>query len=288
MKSFLFALIAAVSFTSMTAISPVQAEDKVVARVDGKDITEAQIDLADNDIGAELSNVPADQKRAVLLEFLIEHQLLANEAEKAKLAKGEEFEQRLAYYRRRAMRDAFFENGIRDQISIKAAEAIYKDQVKGVKPEIEVHARHILVKEEKEAKELVKELANGGDFIELAKKKSKGPSAANGGDLGYFTKGRMVKAFEEAAFPLKKGEISAPVKTKFGWHIIKVEDKRARPVPGFDDVKDRIMASLIQRKAQDVVAKLQKDGKIEVLDETLAKQREALRRGSFGGAQPRQ
>lgn len=262
----------------LAAPQPVFAEDKVIAKVGGKEITESNFTLAEQDLGPGLSGVPEEQKRVVLLEFLIEHQLLANAAEEAKMDKGPEFEQRLKYYRRRALRDAFFENGIRDQVSEQAAKTIYDDQVKAIKPETELHARHILVEKEDEAKAVVKELAGGADFAELAKKKSIGPSAQNGGDLGYFTKGRMVKPFEDAAFALKKGEISAPVKTKFGWHVIKVVDVRERPVPTFDDVKDRIMSSLIQRKAQDTVARLQKEGNIEVLDPDLAKQRDELRK----------
>lgn len=269
---------AAIIAAALALPATVKAEDKVIAKVDGKEITEAQLALAEQDLGQGISGVPENQKRLVLLEFLIEHQLLANAAEKEKYNQGEDFDRRMAYYTRRALRDAYFEKSIRDSVSEKAAKKIYDDQSKGLKPETEIRARHILLKKEDEAKAVVKELASGAKFEEVAKKKSTGPSAANGGDLGYFTKGRMVKPFEDAVFALKKGEVSAPVKTKFGWHVIKVEDVRTRPIPTFDDVKDRIMSSLIQTTAQDTVAKLHKNGKIEVFDEELAKQREQLRK----------
>ena len=109
-----------------------------------------------------------------------------------------------------------------------------------MKPEEEIHARHILVATEAEAKEIKERLKKGEDFATVAKEKSKDPSA-EGGDLGFFGRGQMLKPFEDAAFALKDGEISDPVQTQFGWHIIKVEEKRTRPLPTFDQVKDTII-----------------------------------------------
>ena len=114
---------------------------------------------------------------------------------------------------------------------------VYDDAVKQMGSEQEVHARHILVATEDEAKAIEAELKKGADFATLAKEKSKDPGAAEGGDLGYFTKDQMVPEFAEVAFKLDKGQISDPVKTQFGWHIIKVEDKRTKPTPTFDEVK---------------------------------------------------
>lgn len=277
MKSIVNACLVAVTLFLVSNSVAARAEDKVIATVGGKEIKQSHLDLAEKDLGPELSSVPPEQKNVILLEFLIEHQLLANAAEEKKLDSGDDFEERLAYYKRRAMRDIFFEKSIAGEVSEAAAKKIFDDQIKGVKPETEIKARHILVKEEATAKEIIKEIAGGADFVELAKKKSQGPSAPNGGDLGYFSKGRMVKAFETAAFSLKKGEVSAPVKTKFGWHVIKVEDIREQPLPDYADVKDRIMSSLIQRKAQEVVMKLHQEGKIEVLDKALAEKRAKMR-----------
>ncbi len=123
------------------------------------------------------------------------------------------------------------------QNTAKAAETepemhkVYDEAVKEMGTEQEVHARHILVETEEEAKAVEAELKDGADFAEEAKKKSKDPGAANGGDLGWFTKDQMVPEFSEAAFKLDKGQISDPIHTQFGWHIIKVEDKRAKPTP---------------------------------------------------------
>jgi peptidyl-prolyl cis-trans isomerase C len=148
----------------------------------------------------------------------------------------------------------------------QAMHKAYDDAAKQMGDELEVHARHILVEKEDEAKAIAADLKKGIDFAELAKQKSKDPGAADGGDLGYFTKEQMVPEFAEAAFKLDKGQISDPVKTQFGWHIIKVEDKRKRQLPEFDKVKDQL-ETFVQRKAQvEYVTKLRAEGKIERLD----------------------
>ena len=152
-------------------------------------------------------------------------------------------------------------------VTDEAMHKVYDEAVKTMSGEQEVHARHILVATEDEAKAIVAELKKGTDFAELAKQKSKDPgAAAEGGDLGYFGKDQMVPEFAEAAFKLNKGEVSEPVKTQFGWHIIKVEDKRTRAMPEFDKVKDQI-ATFVARKAQtDFIAHLRETAKIERLD----------------------
>jgi parvulin-like peptidyl-prolyl isomerase len=128
----------------------------------------------------------------------------------------------------------------------------------------EVHARHVLVKTEDEAKAVLADIKKGTDFAEVAKAKSTEPGAAqSGGDLGYFTKEQMVPEFAEAAFKLDKGKVSEPVKTQFGWHIIKVEDKRKKPVPTFDQVKDQLETFVARKSQSDLVAKLRTTAKIE-------------------------
>ena len=142
--------------------------------------------------------------------------------------------------------------------------------------EQELHARHILVATEAEAKEIAERLKKGEDFATLAKEKSQ-DTGAEGGDLGFFTRGQMLKPFEEAAFALDVGEISDPVQTQFGWHIIKVEEKRDQPLPTFDQVKEAIMSQLVQAKAQEVVTGLRDSATIEVVDPELKKSMEAAK-----------
>jgi peptidyl-prolyl cis-trans isomerase C len=131
----------------------------------------------------------------------------------------------------------------------------------------EVRARHILVPTEKEAQAILDELKRGTDFAELARQKSKDPgAAAEGGDLGYFTKDQMVPEFSEVAFKLNKGELSDPIKTQFGWHIIRVEDKRSKRPPDFADVKDQVETYVIRRAQTELITKLRQGAKIERLD----------------------
>jgi peptidyl-prolyl cis-trans isomerase C len=215
--------------------------------------------------------LPAEARRRVLVEYLVEAHLFAEAAGKNQLGSGREFEERLAYYKLRALRDTFYEKKVRDAITEAQAKTAYDEQIAKIVPEPEVRARHILVKTEQEAKDLIKQLKGGADFVELAKKSSDGPSAQTGGDLGYFARGQMVKPFEDAAFTLKAGEISAPVQTEFGWHVIKVEDKRNRPVPQFDEVKDQLMASLVQNQLKTIVQGLRGTAKVEIVDPELKK-----------------
>ncbi|MGA7328095.1 MAG: peptidylprolyl isomerase [Rhodomicrobium sp.] len=242
-----------------------------VARINGAEISEAEINFAESEVGAEIAGLPAEARRRVLLEYLVEAHLFADAAAKNQLNQGKDFEERLAYYKLRALRDAFYEKKVREAVTEAQAKAAYQEQIAKIAPEPEVRARHILLKTEQEAKDVVKQLKNGADFIELAKKSSDGPSAQTGGDLGYFSRGQMVKPFEDAAFALKPGQISDPVQTEFGWHVIKVEDRRNRPVPSFDEVKDQLMASLVQNQLKTVVQGLRSSAKVEIVDPELKK-----------------
>jgi len=148
-------------------------------------------------------------------------------------------------------------------VNEEAMHKVYDDAVKQMGDEQEVRARHILVETEDQAKAIEADLKKGADFAELAKQKSKDPAAADGGDLGYFTKDQMVPEFADVAFKLDKGQISDPVKTAFGWHIIKVEDKRKKPVPTYDQVKDQLATVVVQQSQADLVNKLRNQAKIE-------------------------
>lgn len=247
--------------------------DQVLAKVNGKALTDADLKRAESEIGADLGSLPEEQRRRALVEFLIENQIFADAAEEQKLGSERGFDDRMQYYRRRALRDAYFDKNVKDQVGEAAAKSFYDDQVKGLKPEEEVQARHILVETEEKAKELAGKLKAGGDFAALAKENSKDPgSKENGGMLGFFSRGQMVPQFEEAAFNLKKGDVSAPVKSQFGWHVIKLEDRREKKLPSFEEVKDRIIASMIYRKAQEVAGDLRSKAKVEYVDPGIKKQ----------------
>ena len=206
------------------------AQDSVVAKVNGKTITEADMKLAEAEIGSDLGTLPEPTKRRVLVEFLIENQLFADAAEGQKLASGAAFNERMQYWRRRALRDAYFDNTVRNTVSDAEAKKIYESRSGRPKPEEEVRARHILVESKDKARELFEKLAHGADFAQLAKEHSKDPGSKDqGGELGFFTRGQMVPQFEEAAFKLRKGEVGEPFQSQFGWHIVRVDDRRQRP-----------------------------------------------------------
>lgn len=246
------------------------AEDAVVAKLNGKEIRESDLALAEAEVGPEVANLPPANRRRLLLEFLIELQLFADAADGSSLTTGPEFEKRLAYWSTRAKRDAFFEKSVKGTIGDALAKGIYDDKVKMIPPEDEVEARHILVETEATAKEVLDKVGKGEDFAKLAEAYSGDPgSKADGGKLGYFSKGQMVKEFEDAAFALKKGEVSKPVQSKFGWHIIKVDDRRTKPLPTFEEVKPQIVNSLVQQKGQQVAKDLRDKAKIEYVDSEI-------------------
>lgn len=259
------------------------AQDKVLVRVNDVAITDKDLKLAAAEIGPQLSSVPDEQRTQVLTDYLIENTLLALAGKADKLETGNDFEERLTYYRQRALRDAYFDKAIMATVTEADAKAMYDKQIGGQTPKEEVRARHILVKTEAEARDVIERSNRGDDFAELAKELSTGPSNSRGGDLGFFAKGQMVKPFEDAVFKLEKGAISEPVKTQFGWHVIKLEEKRSQELPKFGPLKGRIMASLVQQKAAEVLQKLRGDAKIEFEDKELEAKIEEARRGSFGG-----
>jgi peptidyl-prolyl cis-trans isomerase C len=224
---------------------PAVAEDPVIARVNGVDIKQSDLDFAASEVGSGLANIPAGGRKRALLQLVIENELMAGAAANENLDKTENFPDRVKYHYRRALRDAFVDANIRGALSEGAAKGIYDEKIGNMKPEQEVRARHILVGTEAEAKEIADRLKKGEDFATLANQKSKDTNAA-GGDLGFFTRGQMVKPFEDAAFALEPGQISDPVQTQFGWHIFKVEEKRNKPLPSFDQVKEAILAQLLQ------------------------------------------
>ena len=252
---------------------PACADDPVVARVNGVDIKQSDLDFAASEVGPRLANYTPADRRKVLLQYVIENELMAGAGQKDNLDKDDSFPRRVAYHQRRALRDAFFDVKINDAVSEADAKKIFDEKIAGLEPEQEIRARHILVATEDEAKEVAERLKKGEDFATLAKEKSKDASA-EGGDLGFFARGQMLKPFEEAAFALDVGQISEPVQTQFGWHIIKVEEKRDQAVPTFDQVKEAIVSQLVQAKAQEVVTGLREAAKIEVVDRELKKSME--------------
>jgi peptidyl-prolyl cis-trans isomerase C len=255
-------LAVAASFIAATpALVLAQANDPVLARVDGVEIHQSDLTMAEADIGSSLPPVQGDQRRDALLSYLIDVNVLSRAAETKKIDQAPAFPQKLAFARKKVLVEALLEQESAAAVSDKDIKKFYDENLK---PQTEVHARHILVETEAQAKDVVAKLKGGADFAQLAKELSKDPGS-EGGDLGYITKDQVVSEFGEAAFKLDKGKISDPVKSKFGWHVIKIEDKRERKPPAFDAVKDRIKVVLMQKANEEFVTKARQGAKIERL-----------------------
>ena len=247
---------------------PARAEDKVLAKVNGAEIRQSDVALAEEELGPSLAQMDPATKDENVLAFLIDMRIVSKAAEDKKVQDGEDFKKRLAFTRSRLLMDSLLASEGKAATTDDAMKKVYEQASKEITGEEEVHARHILVETEDDAKAVEEELKKGADFADLAKKKSKDPGASDGGDLGFFTKDQMVPEFSSVAFSLEPGKISDPVKSQFGWHVIKVEEKRKRKAPDFDQVKGQI-ETYVTRKAQaDYVGKLRDSAKIERLDKT--------------------
>lgn len=253
---------------TLMAAQPLRADDNpVLAKVNGSEIRQSDVTAAEKDIGPSLAQLDPASRQASVVQLLIDLKLVAKAAEDKKIADTPDFKQKLAFTRSRLLMDTLLDQEGKAAVTDAALKKVYDDAAKQISGEQEVHARHILVGTEAEAKEIIAELKKGADFAELAKKKSKDPGASDGGDLGFFTKDQMVPEFSAAAFALEPGKISEPVKSQFGWHVIKVEEKRARKAPPFEQVKPQLEAFVIRKAQAEYVAKLRSDAKIERLDQ---------------------
>ena len=226
-----------------------QVEDAVIATVDGAEIRYSDVVLAERDLGAQLSGVPENVKFEYLANLMVDRKALAAAARAEGFEDDPEVQRQLAYYTEKVLGDVYLNRSLLDAVSDEEARAFYDKQVSEVELQEEISARHILVETEEEALAVIERLNAGEDFIELAKEVSTGPSGKEGGDLGYFVKDRMVPEFSEAAFALEPGAVSAPVKSDFGWHVIKVEDRRQQQLVAFEDVKEGIKVQLRDEKA---------------------------------------
>ncbi|MHC5306562.1 peptidylprolyl isomerase [Bartonella sp. LJL80] len=244
----------------------------VMAVVDGKEITAGQLDSMANDIDPGLARLPDQQRRLTVLKIYVDMKALSDAAVKDGLDKTPEYEKRMAVMRENVLQQIYFKDKIVDKISDADIKARYDKEIAALPKEQEVHARHILVKTKEEAEAIIKRLEKGEKFEDIAKKDSTDGSAAMGGDLGYFSHGQMVKPFEDAAFSLKVGEYTkTPVESPFGWHIIKVEDRREKQPPALDDVKDALRSMIARDRYREVIESLRAKMDIKYPDEDIAK-----------------
>lgn len=251
------------------ALPAIAQDDTVVATVAGQTVTEGDLKLALEDLNQQFQRMPEEQQRAAALSAIIEIKLVAAKAEQDGLADDPAFKRRIAFLRDRALHEEFVKTQIADVITDEEVRARYDKEVAATPPQNEVRARHILVKTEDEAKAIIKELNDGADFAKLADEKSQ-DKGGSGGDLGYFGPGQMVPEFEKAAFALDVGAITQePVQSQFGYHIIKVEDKRLQQPPPYEEVKDQMRSVVMRERYVELASKIRSDAEVDVQDPAL-------------------
>jgi peptidyl-prolyl cis-trans isomerase C len=256
--------------------SETKKEGKVLAEVNGGSITTA-------DFSRELKNLPEYLKamaetpegRKEMLDTMVIRELILQQASKDGLDKGAEIEEKLQDLKKRLVVESYLKKKVEAESKISDADLqkFYDQNKDKFKTGEQIRASHILVKTEKEAKDVLAQIKAGGKFEDLAKKYSADSSAAKGGDLGWFGKGSMVPVFEKAALALKEGQVSDVVKSDFGFHIIKLTGKRAAGVRPLDEVKDQIKGAIMPQKQQEIFLKikeeLKKSAKITVKEDVL-------------------
>jgi peptidyl-prolyl cis-trans isomerase C len=246
-------------------------ENQVVAIVNGYEIRTSEVRMAFDDVIGQLPQLPKKLRYPFVVEFLVERHLLAQLANKEGIADSEDYKRRLAAYQAKALRDSYLSQTISPKVTEAEIKAIYEEESKKVKETERIRARHILVASEKEAVDIAGKIAAGSKIEDLAKQYSLDGSKDYGGDLGYFTAPEMVPAFSKAAFALKKGEISKPIKTDFGWHIIKLEDRKQGAAQPYDQVRSAIRNVLVRKKITETLVSLKDVAKVEIVDPELKK-----------------
>jgi peptidyl-prolyl cis-trans isomerase C len=271
------------AFLAVTPLAVAQDADPVIARVNGVEIRNSDLAIVEEELGQAMAQVPPEARKEYLTSLLIDTVIVAQAAEAKGAADAAEFKRRLAFNRNRILSEGLLSQEAKAAVTDEALRKTYEEAIKQMGSEQEVRARHILFrvadpKDEKASKAaedkikaVIARLKKGEDFVKLASELTEDPSGKeNGGDLGYFTKDQMVPEFSDVAFKLEKGGLSEPVKTQFGWHVLKVEDKRNRPAPEFDKVRGQLEQYVVRKAQSDLVAKLRASAKIERTDAPAA------------------
>ncbi|CAA6806089.1 MAG: Peptidylprolyl isomerase [uncultured Thiotrichaceae bacterium] len=241
-----------------------EAADELVAIVNGTDLKRGTLDAVIEMAKRSRPGAQIDEK--ALLDDLIATEIARQEAKKSGLGEREDVKAKVENFADKLILNTWMQEKAGSlEISDEDIKAVYDERIKDM-PKTEYKARHILVKTEEEGKALVKELADGKDFAELAKEKSTGPSGPKGGDLGWFKPQSMVKPFSEAVVAMKAGDVSpAPVETQFGWHVIKLEEQRDVKLPELDSMKPQLKRQLEQKEMLEYMEKLRADADVKVL-----------------------
>jgi peptidyl-prolyl cis-trans isomerase C len=261
----------------VSAPSFAQDKDPVVATVNGTAIHQSDINAAEEEAG-QLPPMSAEQKQDYMVQFLTDMTVLTQAAEAKKMGQSDDFKRKMEFARKKLLMESLLQSAGKDATTDEALHKTYDEAVKSMPPEEEVHARHILIRApqgddkaseaaKKKIEDVIARLKKGEDFAKVAQEVTEDPSGkANGGDLGWFTKEQMVPEFADAAFGLKPGDISGPVHTQFGWHVVKTEEKRTKQAPTFDEVKPQLEQYVVRKAQAELVTKLRSEAKVERMD----------------------
>jgi peptidyl-prolyl cis-trans isomerase C len=262
--AFAATLLGGVAALAQGTAAPATA-DPVIAKVNGQEIHLSEIKEAAQSLPENLRGMPTQTLYPMLLDQLIDGRALVAEAHKSGLDKDPAVQRLVTAAEDRALQTAVLSKEVGPSVTDEAVRARYDQDVAGKGGEEEVHARHILVDSEADAKKIIGELKGGADFVALAKKYSKDPSGAQqGGDLGFFKKDEMVPEFANAAFAVQAGQVSpVPVHSQFGWHVIQLVERRKAEPPSFDQAKEELRQKMIQEGVQKVVAKARAAASVE-------------------------
>jgi len=265
MKASLLKSISFVAF--LAASSPAFAADPVVAIVDGQKITYSQVMESKSSLPKQYQSVPEEKIFPVLLNQAVDTLLINKAAQAAGEAQKPDVKKSIEKATEEIISQSYLFAQVKDVITDKAVQAKYDELIKSFPEEKEIHLRHILVDKEETAKSVVKALEGGADFKKLASTKSKDATAKEGGDLGYFRKSELPQELADAAFALSAGSYSkTPIKTDFGWHILKVDEKRDAKPPKFEEVKNELKSLLTQEAIVALLKDLRSHAKVELFD----------------------
>lgn len=240
----------------------------VAATINGEPIYVSEVESIARQM-PQLAELPFDMIYPKLLNEMINDRVLRQAAIDSKLEENPIVQKRLKVAHDQILSQSYLFNKLSDTATEEELKKLYLEKIKDFKGPEEIHARHILVKTPKEAQDILIQLKAGADFQMLANTKSLDAESNNGGDLGYFQKDMMIPEFSEPVFALKKGQISAPIKTPFGWHIVLVEDRRLSAPPAFEDVKDQLRQLIFEKNKDAVIAQERARYKVDVITKSL-------------------
>lgn len=273
----------AAAFMALMAWAPTMANAQddpdtgsaVVATVNGEEITRDDVVTAIIALGAEYQDVPMEYIWEPILEQIINRKLIAEAARESDLDSSEAYLQEMAMIEEEVLQQMYMQTRVDEELTDEAVQAAYENwlveyQATGLGDE--VRARHILVASKEEAEAVAARAADGEDFAELAKELSTGPSGVEGGDLGWFRYGDMVQEFADGAYALQPGEISGPVESPFGWHVIKMEERSGLDAPTLQDIEVELRDTLARDAILAEIDSLRADAEIEIMEPVPASQ----------------